>query len=481
MTAHDLRALAALVVAVAAAAALANESDRVLPKGMTLKGKAPLADARPAVHIPQAVETVLPNGMRLIVVAVPRQMVAFELTVRGAGGYYDPPDRLGRAALAAPLLTEGTATRSGSDVRREVDRLAAELRIDAAPSSVVARVSASVLSRDLDELVALVADLVQHATFPPAALAAAKQRLAGTAMQQRGSSSFLAGEVLMGRLYNAHPAARVDVPAAALGAISRDELVAFRDQTYRPDRMLLTVVGDITPAAVRAVVDRTFGAWTARGEQPAGVAEPTDAAPGAVLLVDRPHSAQTTLLIGAPTVPRAHRDFETLQVLNQVLGAGPNSRLFLNLREDKGYTYGATSRLSSEIFRGSLQATCAVRPEVTGASLAELQAELGRLRQALVGRDELDDAKRAVVAAFATSFESPEAIVSMHTTRWLYGLDADYWSTYANRVESVTADQVKSAAERYLAPSRLQTIVVGDAATIAGQLAPFNPVRVARP
>jgi predicted Zn-dependent peptidase len=162
--------------------------------------------------------------------------------------------------------------------------------------------------------------------------------------------------------------------------------------------------------------------------------------------------------------------------MNHIVGGGPTGRLFLNLREDKGYTYGASSGLSALRYRGSWQAVTDVRSEVTGPALMELMGEIRRLRDQRVPDGEFRAAKRALVANFALDLESPGGILGDHLTRWLYNLPADYWDKYPDRIMAVTQEQVQAAARKYLDASRLQIVAVGDGAKVVDSLKAFGTI-----
>jgi predicted Zn-dependent peptidase len=163
--------------------------------------------------------------------------------------------------------------------------------------------------------------------------------------------------------------------------------------------------------------------------------------------------------------------------MNAVIGGGPTGRLFVHLREQKGYTYGAYSSLSALQYRGTWLATTDVRSDVTEPALKDLMAEVARMRDESIPQKEFEDRKRGMVASFALSLESPTAVLNNHVTRWLYGLPGDYWDRYPERVMAVTQAQVQAAAKKYLDPSRLQIVAVGDPAKV-GLFKPYGTVEV---
>ncbi|MGH9372460.1 MAG: M16 family metallopeptidase, partial [Vicinamibacterales bacterium] len=185
---------------------------------------------------------------------------------------------------------------------------------------------------------------------------------------------------------------------------------------------------------------------------------------------------QTNLLVGSQGIARLDPDYDVIQVMNKVIGGGPTGRLFIILREEKGYTYGAYSNLAADQWRGAWQASSQVRTEVTGAALRDLLNEVARLRDQPVPEKEFRDQKRAMVGSFALSLENPQQMIGYYVTSWRYKLPADYWDKYPERIAAVTQAQVQAAAKKYLDPSRLQIIAVGEPTKVSEVLKGFGPV-----
>jgi zinc protease len=175
----------------------------------------------------------------------------------------------------------------------------------------------------------------------------------------------------------------------------------------------------------------------------------------------RPNSVQTSLRIGTQSIERTDPDYEALTVANRILG-GPFGRLFEHLREQKGYTYGANSFFSSSRIRGSWTASTDVGSEVTDPALTDLIDEIRQMREKPVSDKELTDAKRAIVGSFALLLENPNAILNNYLDRYFYKLPADYWDTYASRIEAITAADIQRVAQKYWAADKLQIVAVGD-------------------
>lgn len=219
------------------------------------------------------------------------------------------------------------------------------------------------------------------------------------------------------------------------------------------------------------MVERAFGSWRRAGEpDPATSAVRRPEAP-TVRVIARPHSVQTNLLIGAPAVGRTHDDYDALLVMNQIIGAGPTGRLFVKLREERGYTYGAFSSLFADRTWGHWNASTEVGSAVTKPAFDDLMREIARLPEQPVPERELQQHKRAMVAGFALTLESPRRMLGYHVTRWLQRLPSNYWDTVPERIMAVTASDVKRMATRYLDTRRLHIVAVGEREPIMAALA----------
>jgi predicted Zn-dependent peptidase len=197
-----------------------------------------------------------------------------------------------------------------------------------------------------------------------------------------------------------------------------------------------------------------------------------------VYLVDRPNSVQTSLIIATQAIKRTSPDYDVLSVLNAVIGGGPTGRLFLNLREEKGWTYGAYSSLDAPRYRGAWLVQTEIRGDVTIEAIDEILSEIKRIGNEIVDDQEFRDKKRSLVAAFALSLESPDTILSNYVMSRRYGFPEDYWDRYPDRIMAVTREQVQAAAKKYLDPANLQIIAVGDGAKLGEKLEKFGPVTI---
>ena len=228
-------------------------------------------------------------------------------------------------------------------------------------------------------------------------------------------------------------------------------------------------------------LERAFGDWPKGDARTISLPALTPPAKSRVLLVDRPGSVQTSLWLGGLGIERRSDDYFAVLVMNHILGGGPASRLFINLREDKGYTYGVYSYFNGSRFPGVMLASTDVRTTVTDGAMQELMAELRRIGSEPVPEQELKNAKRALIGGFALSLDSPQTLIGNLATQKIYNLPADYWDTYPQRVEAITAADVQRVAKKYFDASRLQIIAVGDGASVKKVLEKYGTVETAAP
>jgi zinc protease len=442
------------------------------PKSSTvIKGKAPVSNEILKVKLPKPQEADLPNGLHLMVLEdhrLPR--VTFQIIIPGAGGYYDPANAVGLSNYTAQMMREGTTTRSSLQISQELETMAANVTVTGSMSDPNATVNGAALTESLPKLLDLTADVVLTPSFPADEWDRLKPRARAALIQQRTQPGFLANERFSRVVFGDHPAARVSSTVEVLEAMTRDAMVQFHRTRYVPDHALVAFAGDISPAEARKLIETKFGAWKKAGVPKPAVVEPPPIGPAKVYLVARPSSVQTSLFVGTQSLARTDPDYVPLTVANEVIGGGPQGRLFKNLREDKGYTYGAYSGFGATRHRGSWSATTDVRTDVTDPALGDLLAEIAQMRDKPVPEAELNDAKRAIVAGFALSLENPQQMLGYYVQNWLYGLPADYWDTYPAKINAVTAAQVQAAAAKYWNPARLQIVAVGDASKITETL-----------
>jgi predicted Zn-dependent peptidase len=263
--------------------------------------------------------------------------------------------------------------------------------------------------------------------------------------------------------------------ASTIKAFSTADLTSFYRDTFRPDNATLVVVGDITPDRVLPLLEKSFGAWKAAPPSAAPMTMPAAPQPARrqIYLVDKPGAPQTQIRIGTIGVARSTPDFFPIQVLNTVLGGSFSSRLNLNLREKRGYTYGASSGFDMRLTPGPFSAQAGVQTDKTSESLTEFFNELNGILKT-VPADELARAKNYVSLRFPSSFETTGDIARRLEDAIVYRLPDDYYSRYVQNIEAVTAADVQRVAQKYIQPDRLAVVVVGDSKVIEPGIRKLN-------
>ena len=443
------------------------------------KGRAPVSSQLLQIKLPRPAEADLSNGLHVMVLEDRRApQVNIQLIVRGAGGYFDPPDRPGLAQFTAANVREGTATKSSAAIAEQLERLAATLTVTATMSDEDATVSATALTEHVDAVLDLMAEVVTAPAFPEQELARYKAQTRAQLVQQRANPAFLGQERFSSIVAGAHPGGRIAPSLDALEKTTRESLAAFHKARYIPDHGVIAIAGDISlPDAVKKIEAR-FASWKKTGAPAPRVEDPAPITKPTLSLVARPNSVQTSLIVGTQAVRRTDPDFYAVTVMNKVIGGGPTGRLFRHLREEKGYTYGAGSGVAAPRWTGVWVASTDVRNEVTEPAFNDLIDEVRQLREVRVPAKEFADSKRSLVAAFALTLESPQAMLQNAITRWQFGLPEDYWDRYPERIMAISEDQVQSMAKKYLDPSRLQIVAVGNEEAVARTLRKLGAVDV---
>jgi predicted Zn-dependent peptidase len=338
------------------------------------------------------------------------------------------------------------------------------------------RLAASSLTENIDDLLELVGQVLLHPTFPQDELDKWKTQQRSQLMQMRSNPTFLGEERLRQALYGGDARAIGNPTLESLDKIQRQDLVDFYKAYYRPGNSLLGVAGDISPDAITAKLEEHIGAWAPGTARRPDLSLKGPLPARKIYLVDRPNSVQTQLILANRAIGRTDPDFIACTVMNRVLGAGPSARLFRNIREEKGYTYGVYSSLTSTRFTNHFSASSSVRTEVTGPAINEFLNEFRAIREKPVPAEELENVKRAIVAGFALSLESVSGVLSQRMQVREYGLPEDYWDTYPEKIMAVTAADVQRVARKYVPLGNVQLIAVGDAGKIAGVLSKFGAV-----
>ena len=481
-----LKFLTRACVAVALAAAFsglaysqsAPADDKSIPTSKVERlNRAPVSKEILKVTLPRPFETTLPNGVHVMILEDHRfPLITAQIEIDGAGSMFEPAGQPGLASATARLLTEGTKTRTSQQIAEQIDSLGASLSSSAGFGSGAANVMASGLSDTFEQWFAVALDVLLHPSFPADELAQYQSREKSALLQQRSRPAFLANQTLSRVLYGAYPAAVVSPTPESVDALTPATLADWHQAHYLPQNAVLAISGDVHAATLVPKLRTLLAEWKRTKSAVKVAPGPAPATKEKIYLVDRPGSVQTTLLMGNLAIDRMNPDYPALVVLNEVLGAGSASRLFLNLREEKGYTYGVYSNIIARKYAGPWTAGGDLRSEVTDGAMTEFLRELNRIRDEKVSEEELEAARRSVVARFALSLETPQQVIAYAVARKAYNFPADYWDKYPAQITGVTADDVQRVARKYVDPATMQIVAVGDAGKIKAVLEKYGSV-----
>lgn len=444
-------------------------------KGTVVKGKAPVAKDLLRVKLPRPQQFTLKNGARVLVLEDHRfPTVTFSFAVRGGSLYQQKP---GVAELTASMLDEGTQSRTAQQIAALTEEMGASLNGQAGTET--AQIDAGGPSDQVQTLIDLLADVLLRSAFPEDRLQRVRFQYGNNLVQQRSDPNFLAEQLASRVIYGDTPYAALAPTPEQVAAVTREDLLAFHRRAYRPEGALLGISGDVRAADVQAALEKALADWKPEGAAPAvPPARPEAAAATRVYMVARPNSVQTALRFTSLGVSRTDPDYVALTVANRVLGGASSSRLFQNLREERGYTYGAYSDVVTPRWPGTWSSYASVRTPVTGDAAKEFVHELRRISEEPVTAEELSRAKRALVGSFARTLESAEGVLARALEITRYDLPTDYWDTYPARIEAVTPADIQRVAKKYLTGGRVQVVAVGERATLEAALKELGPVEV---
>lgn len=419
-------------------------------------------------------ETTLRNGMQVILVENHRLPIVSVRISIPTGAVHDPAGKSGVATMVSDLLTKGTATRSADDIAAAIEGVGGSLAAGAGDDFFT--LQSTVLADGVGLAFELIGDVLLHASFPDEEVELTRKRLLSALEVERSSPEALADRFFAATMYGGHPYG-VRQTDASLQAITRDDIRSFADGNLRPQGALLVVAGDITMDRLRQLVERNLSGWTG-AVPPRSYGTPPLPHPTEVLLVHRPGSEQSNIVVGNLGLRPGAPDYYGMTVANKVLGGGADARLFMILREEKSWTYGAYSSLSRRFDLGPFQATAEVRTNVTDSAVAEIFRQLRRIRTEVIPDSELAAAKGFLTGVFPLTIETPQQVASQVANQNLLGLGDDYLEQYRERIAGVTADQARAAAQAVVQPDSAVVVVVGDGAALYEPLRALFPVRV---
>lgn len=435
---------------------------------------------------PAFARTIFPSGLQVLTVDVPgRPLISANLVIR-RGAAEEAAEMAGATVLAARAMTEGTEHYPGVELIEAGERLGATLHVDASWDAFT--VSVDVVGSRLEAALELLAELALRPTFPEEDVARLREERLNDLLQVKADPRRRVDHAFTSIIYTsdspyARPAGGDEVTVPRL---TPDVLRGVHRSLLDPRRTALIVGGDLAGLQVPRMVEAVLGSF---GGAPAGgVAGGRDGEPRAESAVDRPivrffhrpGSVQTELRIGHVGLSRQAPDFHAVQVMSAILGGLFNSRLQMNLREEKGYTYGIGAGFDMRRGAGPFAVRTAVQTPATVPSISESLSELRRIRDTRVTRAELDAARDYLVGVFPLRFETPGAVVGALGGLFVHELPDDELARYRREVEAVTIEAVQKAARDHIHPERMAVVAVGDADAVGSELesAGFGQVEV---
>ncbi|WP_053739291.1 pitrilysin family protein [Nocardia sp. NRRL S-836] len=424
------------------------------------------------------VDTTLPNGLRVI--AVQRATVPM-VEVRLRVPFADPArpgsgsTHAAQAEILANTVLTGTATRSRVAIDTELALVGGEL--DAVVDPERLSFTGNALATGFGTVLDVLRDVLTDAAYPAEEVERERGRLVERITIARSQPNVIAREALQRVLYGDHPYAKEMPEADEVAAVSRDDVLALHRKALLPKGSTLVVVGDVEPAEAVAQIGAALESW--QGEDEAVQLPPLPPVKGGdVLLVHRAGAVQSQIRLAAQAIPRTDERYPALQLANLVFGGFFSSRLVENIREDKGYTYGARSHPEFTIHGATLLIDADTASEVTPAALLETRYELARLGMVPPSQSEVDVARRYAIGSLLTSTSSQGGLASFLVNLAGLGLDIDWLVTHPQRLEAVTPEQVAAAALEFFAPANFTGVLVGDAEQLAPKLRALGGVQV---
>lgn len=457
----------------------------ILPQGTYVaaeekvdRSQEPTAAAEPQFTPPTIQKDKLANGVEVWLVQDDKLPLIQTNIVFKGGWSVEPADKPAVGSLTSELLDEGTKTRTALQISEEAKSMGANMGSGSGFDNMT--LSINVLKKHLDKGYALMSDVLLNPTFPQEELDRQKQSYLGRIAQENKQPGTVAQKAFLKALYgDTHPYGRPQTGTgteATLAAITRDDLVNFYKANYIPANAKIVMSGNITMAEAKAALEKALKGWTATGTPTvATIPDPAPLTKTKVVIVDKPGAAQSAIMIGHAGIKRNDPDYMPVQVMMNALGSQFTSRINMNLREEKGYTYGAFANFSNRRATGPFIASAQVQTPNTKESVVEFIKEIRDITTTRPVTDaELNDAKNNMIKGFPSAFESISAVAGGMGTIITYDLPQDEWQTYASRVNAVDLAAANRAATSHLNPDALLIVIVGDRAKIEEGIKSLN-------
>jgi zinc protease len=426
--------------------------------------------------LPDLREIKLDNGLALVLIENHRvPMVSISLGIP-VGGVNDPAGQAGLSEAVASLLNDGAGNRSSLQLARAIETLGGQLSVSA--NDDYTEIYGSVIAENLESMLELFGDVILRPTFPEEEVTLYKKNRVEGLMVQRQEPSFLVSERFNLAIYDSHPYAVTAPKPETVETLTRAKIESFYKTYYAPNGSTLVITGDFDGAKIEAQLRTIFGGWKAATNAAQKLPELAEQSKRRIYLIDRPGSEQADFRIGNLAIAHSDKDYFALLVANAILGDGTGSRLFLNIREKKGYTYDVSSAAHAPRLRGTFFGSSETRNEVTLPAIREILAEFERMRNEKVSEKDLQNAKNYLNGGFSLSLSTQGGVTNAIVLTHMMGLAPDYLEQYRERIAAVTAEQVKEVARKYIRTDAPTIVVVGDATKLRKPLATLGTLEI---
>ncbi len=443
-------------------------------KDLIAKQKAMLPKAGPTVRfaLPSIEKHKLSNGLSVWFVKNPELPIMSMNLVFNSGSILDSAEKFGVASWTASMLNQGTTSRSAVDIANQLQSIGASMNAGSGWDS--STVAMQTLAKNLDKALNIYADVIQNASFPNDELESLRRRSIIGLAQRKSQPSAVANLAFSKVLYGDQSYGR-STTESSLKAITRDDLVSFHRTNFVPNNATLIVVGDVESKSMLAKLEGVLGKWKSAGSVTIPSPSQTMRGKPGIYLIDKPGAAQSTISAGLVGIDRGNPDYYAVQVMNSILGGGSSGRLFKVLREEKGYTYGSYSSFSPRKGPGPFSASGDFQTGSTKESVVELMNQIEGVRGGIpVTQEELDSHKLSIINSYPQGFETPGQVAGQLSSLVTYGLSDSYFNDYIQKVSAVTLPDVTRVAKKYLDPSKMAIIIVGDRTVIEPKLKELN-------
>lgn len=435
------------------------------------RSKAPQPGPAPQIKIGQPATFTLPNGLKVFVVQntkLPRVTASLSLNTDGIR----EGDKAGLTSMGGALLRRGTAKMNKEQLDEAIDQLGGDINTSAFSASAFS------LKKNFSKLFALMSDVVLRPSFPASELEKIRRNELSGLQAAKDDPNSIAQNVVNRLTYGKnHPYGDIETEQT-ISNVKLEDIKNFFTTYWKPNNAFLVFVGDITTAEAKVLTTQYFGAWKKGTVPQDNYATPAPPAKTYIAVVDRPASVQSIITFAAPVALKPGvPDVIPSSVMNNILGGGFSGRLFANLREKHGFTYGAYSNLKSDRLIGEFTASASVRNEKTDSAVAEFINEFNRIRTESLPEDEVGRMKNYLSGSFARSLENPSTIANFALNTAKYNLPADYYQNYLKNLSAVSGQNVQQMANKYVLPGQLHIVIVGNAKEVAKGLEKYGEVK----